>query len=472
LDLTATAGLSRTPVSEGPIALRLARFALDLDFAALPDSMVGWGKEVLLDTIGCAIAGYDGAPAESARRVFAALGGAAQSTVIGGGQRLPSPAAAWINGTMARYEDLNDTYPQPGRVGHFSEVIPTALAVAELSGAGGAQLLAAIVAGYEVLAATTFHGPQVGVGFATFGAIASPVVAGTLLGLSERQIASAVGISLSSNVTLVTWLGEARGSMLKASTWSANAHHGIIAAMLAQQGFTAPETAIETYLRTVEVSHPEVQLPPPGRFTVPGRNMLKRYAAQMSTAGPIELVLTLARRHEIGPEDIEEIIVHSTAELARYAAGAGAQRPVSREAADHSLPYVLAVALIEGDVLPAQYAHRQWEDPRMITLMDKVTCRVDPQLDRRAQADGSMPARVEMRAAGHTFSAELENPRGHAANPMGAGEVREKFRRLVSARLSDERQDAVIRAVADIDKAAAVTPLLAATVFDIKPPSV
>jgi 2-methylcitrate dehydratase len=459
-------------VSDPPIALRLARFALDVDFAALPESMVEWGKEVLLDTIGCAISGYDGAPAESARRVFAALGGAAQSTVIGSGQRLPSPAAAWINGTMARYQDLNDTHPQPGRVGHFSEVIPTALAVAEQSGAGGARLLAAIVAGYEVLAATTFHGPQVGVGFATFGAIASPVVAGTLLGLSERQIASAVGISLSSNVTLVSWLGEAGGSMLKASTWSSNAHHGILAAMLAQQGFTAPETAIETYLRTVEVSHPEVQLPPPGRFTAPARNMLKRYAAQMSTAGPIELVLTLARRHQIRPEDVEEIVVHGTAELARYAAGPGTQRPASREAADHSLPYVLAVALVEGDVLPAQYARRQWEEPRVVTLMDKVTSVVSPELDRRAHADGSMPARVVIRAAGRTFSAELENPRGHAANPMSAVEVRDKFRRLVSSRLSADRQDAVIRAVADIDKAAAVTDLLTATVFDIKPPSV
>jgi 2-methylcitrate dehydratase len=367
---------------------------------------------------------------------------------------------------MARYEDLNDTFPQAGRIGHFSEVIPTALAVAEQAGAGGDELLAAIVAGYEVLAATTFHGPQVGVGFATFGAIASPVVAGKLLGLSERQISSAVGISLSSNVTLVTWLGQASGSMLKSSTWSANAHHGILAAMLAQQGFIAPETAIETYLQHVEVSHPAVELPPPGRFTVPEHNMLKRYAAQMLTAGPIELVRALAREHGLSADEVQEVIVHSTSELLRYAAGPGADRPGTREAADHSLPYVLAIALIEGDVLPAQYERRQWEDQQVIGLMAKISCIADPELDRAAQANGSMPARVALRARGQTYSAALENPRGHAANPMSPVEVQEKFRRLASARLGPDRQDAIVEAVGAIERAASITPLLAATAFD------
>jgi 2-methylcitrate dehydratase len=365
---------------------------------------------------------------------------------------------------MTRYEDLNDTYPQAGRVGHFSEVIPTALAVGERCGATGADVLTAIVAGYEVLAATTFHGPKVGVGLATFGAIASPVVAGRLLGLSEEQVVSAVGISLTSNVTLVSWLGDSHASMLKASTWSANAHHGILAALLAAQGFTGPASAIETYLRNVDVSHPDVTLPPPGEFVAPAHNMLKRYAAQMLTNGPIEAVLRLAREHDIRPEAVDAVVVRSTSELVRYAGGPEAARPRSREAADHSLPYVVAIALVEGDVLPAQYAREQWEDPRVIELMQKVVCVADDALDRRA-ADGSMPAHVEIRAGEAVYAAEVENPRGHAANPMTPAEIEEKFRRVVAPYLDESGQDAIVEQVASLDRAPTIAPLLQATVL-------
>jgi 2-methylcitrate dehydratase len=447
-----------------PVAPRLARYALGVDFASLTPEAVGWAKEVLLDTIGCALSGYRAAPARIGREVFAQLGGVAESTVIGGGQRLPCTSTAWINGTMARFQDMNDTFPLARRIGHFSEVIPTALAVGERAGATGADLLASIVAGYELLAATTFHGAKVGVGFATFGAIASPLVAGKLLGLSEEQMVNAIGISLSSNVTLLTWYGDARASMLKASTWSANAHHGILAALLADRGFTAPDTAIETYLAHVDVSDPQVALPPRGQFTVMEHNMLKRFAAQMLTAGPIELALMVARERGLGPEEIQQILVHSTSELVRYAGGPETARPASREAADHSAPYVIAIALIEGDVLPAQYENRQWEDPRVIELMGKISVVGDPVMDERAERDGSMPARVEIRARGEVYQAGLEYPRGHPGNPMSADEVQDKFRRLTAPLLFPADQDAVINAVAGIETADSLRPLLEATV--------
>jgi 2-methylcitrate dehydratase len=452
-------------MSGGTAQQRLARFACDTRYESLPEPIVAWAKDVLLDTLGCALSGQASEPARIGAAVLSQLGGTPESTVLGSGLRLPCTSAAWLNGTATRYQDLNDTYPVEGRIGHFSEVIPTALAVGERAGASGADVLAAIVVGYEVLAATTFHGPRVGVGFATFGAIASPVVAGKLLGLSEEQLVSAIGVSLSSNVTLVSWLGESPASMLKATTWSTNAHHGILAALLAGEGFTGPVGAIETYLRTVDVSDPEVRLPPPGAFAAPANNMLKRYAAQMLTNGPIEAVLRLAREHAIRPGDVEAITVTSTSELVRYAGGDAAARPRSREAADHSLPYVVAIALVEGDVLPAQYAREQWEDPQVVELMQKVSCRADPELDRVAAADGSMPAHVEIRASGRRFEAEIASPRGHAANPMSREEIEEKFRRVVAPYLGKRRQDAVVELVAGLDDAASVGPLLQATVL-------
>jgi 2-methylcitrate dehydratase len=193
-------------------------------------------------------------------------------------------------------------------------------------------------------------------------------------------------------------------------------------------------------------------------------NMLKRFAAQMLTAGPIELALTVARERGLGPEEIEQIVVHSTSELVRYAGGPEAARPASREAADHSAPYVIAIALIEGDVLPAQYENRQWEDPRVIELMGKINVVGDPVMDERAERDGSMPAWVEIRARGDVYRADLEYPRGHPGNPMSTDEVEDKFRRLTAPLLFPPEQDAVIGAVADIESADSLAPLLEATV--------
>jgi 2-methylcitrate dehydratase len=446
------------------IQRRLARFARDVDFDSLPAPVVDWAKSVVLDTLGCAMSGHDSPPVRAGRSVFEQLGGVPESTVIGNGARLPCCSAAWINGTMARYEDLNDTYPIEGRLGHFSEVIPTALAVGEREDVSGRDLLAAIVVGYEVLAATTFHGPQVGVGFATFGSIASPVVAGALLGLSEDEIVSAIGISLSSNVTLVSWLGPAAGSMLKASTWAANAHHGILAALLAGEGFSGPETAIETYLERVDVSHPETALPRPGQFGVHEQTMLKRYAAQMFILGPIETVLALARENAISAADIEAIVVSGTSDLLRYAGGPEAARPESREAADHSAAYALAIALIEGDVLPQQYRQAQWADPDVQRLVAKVECVVDPELDRRASATGSMPSRVVIRTRTAVYSSELESPRGHPDNPMDGREIEEKFRRVVDPCLDVGKQDALVELVDGLETTTA-RALMRATVF-------
>jgi 2-methylcitrate dehydratase len=443
---------------------RLARFARDVDYDSLPPPVVDWAKGVLLDTIGCAVSGHDSPPVRAARSVFEQLGGVPESTVIGSGARLPCGSVAWINGTMARYEDLNDTYPVEGRLGHFSEVIPTALAVGERVDASGRDLLAAIVVGYEVLAATTFHGPQVGVGFATFGSIASPVVAGALLGLSEDEIVSAIGISLSSNVTLVSWLGPAAGSMLKASTWAANAHHGILAALLAREGLSGPETAIETYLERLEVSHPETALPPPGQFPVHEKTMLKRYAAQMFILGPIETVLALAREHGISPPDVELIVVYGTSDLVRYAGGPEAARPDSREAADHSAAYAIAIALIEGDVLPQQYRQAQWANPDVQRLMAKVECVADPELDRRASLTGSMPSRVVIRTRTAVYTSELESPRGHPNNPMDGREIEEKFRRVVDPHLDARKQDSVVELIAGLETSTA-RALMQAMVF-------
>jgi 2-methylcitrate dehydratase len=252
--------------------------------------------------------------------------------------------------------------------------------------------------------------------------------------------------------------------MLKASTWSSGAHHGILAALLAQEGYTGPRAAIETYIERVQVSHGFDALVP-GEFTVLDHNMLKGFAAQVLAAGAIEAVLALAQEHGLSPEGIDEIVVHCFAELVRSSAGPGAYRPATREAADHSAPFLLALALSDGDVLPEHYRRKPWEEERLIALMGKISFEVDEQLDARALADGGFPVRVEIRARGQAFLAEREYPRGHAKNPMSSLEVRDKFRRLTRAYLAESRQLQIIEIADRLDEEDSLEPLMASLVF-------
>jgi 2-methylcitrate dehydratase len=409
---------------------------------------------VLLDTLGCAVAGFDSPPGRISRAVFAEMGGASESTLIGTGGRLPCASAAFVNGTIVRYQDLNDTYLRAGAIGHYSEIIPTVLAVGERAGASGSDLLGAIVLGYELLGSSNFHGPRVVQGVATFGSIAVPALAGRILGLNPDQIANAIGLALTTGTVLLTWFGERTDMpMIKSSVFSSTAHNGILSALLAQKGFTGPQNAVNTYLENFEV--PERYEPPaPGEFTVLEHNLIKGYAAQVYTLAPIEAVLQLVREHELADGAVDEVIVRGSDDLVRLAAKAAAYLPSTREAADHSAPYVLAMAILEGDVLPAQYERRQWEDESVLSLMQKI----------HFEGGGARPfgARVEIRSGQSVHALEIEAPRGHPENPMTEEEVRGKFRRLVAGRLNNAAQERVIELVARFEQAAGAGPLLEA----------
>jgi 2-methylcitrate dehydratase len=445
----------------------LARYALDLDFASLPLEIVAWAKDVLLDTVGCALAGYFSEPSQISRAVFVGLGGAPESTVIGSGEHLPCPSAAFVNGVMVRYEDLNDIYVRKEVIGHYSDIIPTVLAVGERAQATGADVLTAIVLGYEAQAASTFHGEIVGKGVVPLGAVATPVVAGKLLGLNEDQIINAIGLSLSCNIVLLSWYGSAKGEMpmIKASAFASTAHHGILATLMAAEGYTGPTTAIDTYLDHFRLDRSAFTVPATNEFSVLDYNMIKAYAAQAHTNAAVEGTIRLAKTHGINGDDVEAITLYGSEEMIRLTAGPSTYKPTTREFADHSAPYVVAISLIEGDLLPAQYGSQQWKDAHVLDLMQKVKCVVDEDCERLARERGAMPARLEIRTHKEVYAISVDNPRGHPDNPMTSGEIEDKFRRVVNLHLDRRKQDEIIGVVSRLDKEPSLVALTDALMF-------
>jgi 2-methylcitrate dehydratase len=444
-----------------PYAVRLAEYAHEFSLEPYGPDAVQWAKGIVLDTLGCAIAGADGDACRIIRRVLVRAGGAPDATVLPTGERVPAAAAAFANCAAVRYLDCNDTYLGHFGMGHFSEVVPAALAGSERAGASGMELLTSIALGYEVLAA--FTAIDSGRRLMTLGAVAAPLVAGRLLGLSAAQLAHALGVSLSTNVVLYSWLGEDEIPMIKAAAYGSTLHHGILAADLAAEGFTGPLDAVELFVAALDGTVRADPVPRRDRLTARDRNLVKAYAASVFAQGPIEAVLELRRAHDLDPDDISEVVVSACGPAVARATASTHRRPPTRESADHSLPFAVAIALVEGDVMPAQYGRRQWLAPDVLALMDRIECRADDAFDRRYREAGEHPVRVEIRTRdGRQLVHELANPRGHPDNPTSVADIETKFRRLTAGIVTVDRQDAVVELVAALDGAASIAPLVAA----------
>jgi 2-methylcitrate dehydratase len=181
-------------------------------------------------------------------------------------------------------------------------------------------------------------------------------------------------------------------------------------------------------------------------------------------ANPVaEAVLTLASEHRVRSEEVRRVVVHCCEETVRYAAGVGAYRPATREAADHSVPYVVAIALIEGDVAPRQYERQQWTDPHVVELMARVECVVDPELDRLRREHQALAVRLDLHTDRGVLTLQVNDFRGHPKNPLDDDDVREKFRRVAGPRLTEDAADRVITLTDRLDELDEIDELVLAT---------
>ena len=445
------------------VARELARYAASMTFGDIPADVVHQTKRVMLDTLGCAIGGYASEANRAIEALIRDLNHPGEATVFGSGMRTSCLNAAFANGAMVRYLDYNDTafilQGETYRTGyHPSEIIPPVLAVAERQRLSGREVITAIVMGYDLslafLEGVTGPGMEKrGWNGDTRGAYLMPLVAGKLLGLSETQMENAVGIAGSCHAVLgILDTPAEEYTMTKNIRFPTMSHAGIWAALLAQRGFTGPTSIIEGhdgFVRAIMGGEYDVGKLAnlKGKFAI-RQTCIKSIIADFSCHGHLTATLNLAREHRLKPENVASIRITTSKRCAEHTGDPVKKYPKNKETADHSSYYLTAIAIIDGEIGPAQFTPEKYQDPRVIDLIGKVTLVGDPTLDKARPAGIS---EITMKD-GKRYQTRVDHPRGHARNPMTDNEIIQKFKSMASQYMNGERMEQVIDAVFTLDK--------------------
>lgn len=444
----------------GSIASRFADWAAGLRYSALPAECVREVKRRVIDSIGCALGAYRSPPAKAARNAALAVRAAGGASVLGTRQRTTPDLATFANGAMVRYLDFNDTYlsREPA---HPSDNIPAALAVAQAAGRSGKEAILAIAVGYEVQcrlcdAASLRAG---GWDHVVYVALSTALLAGKLWQLSRRQLEHALGLAGVCNIA-TRQSRTGRLSMWKGCAAANAARNGVFAANLARLGMTGPEEIFEGsrgIMRQLTGPFDMVPLATTGDWMI-HRTHIKYWPAEYHAQSAIDAVLQL--RPEIGGSEIRSLVVDSF-EAAVSIIGSGPEkwRPASRETADHSLPFCIAVALVDGEVTRRSFAPGRLKDRRILKLMDRIEIRENPELSEDYPAGIPNDLTVTL-ADGRVLRKRVDFPRGHCRNPMTDEEVVKKFHKLADGVISPRTAAKILDAAWNLERLVDVSPLL------------
>ena len=415
---------------------QLARFVVPLSLDAVPPPVVAAASLLALDTVGNCLAAAREDFAEAVRRVAQGLGGPPESTLIGSGTKVAAANAALANGTLAHGLDFDDT--REDAIVHTGSVaVTTAVAVGEAVGASGRAVLEAVIAGVEVMCrvglavpgqlhARHFHPTAVA---GTFGAAAA---AGKLRGLTEDQLVHAFGICGSQAAGIIEYLADGSWTKRLHPGWSA--HAGVVATLLAQSGFTGPESVLEGehgFYQAFAGGNDEPRLA--GLLSSLHRTWevtqltFKPYPCGSIAHPYMDCALRLRDRHRLDPLAIRQV-------RCRTAQGpvprlweplASKHAPKNGYAAKFSLPYLLALMLVKGGAGLADFADEAVHDESVLRVARLVTYEIDPTIDYPRRFIGDVRVRL---ASGQELAERQEHPRGGPDHPMTREELETKFR--------------------------------------------
>jgi 2-methylcitrate dehydratase len=453
------------------ITATMARWASGLAFDSIGEKAVHEAKRYLLDSLGCAFGGFRQEDARIAMEVLDETGGTGTATILGSGKRTDPVTASLANALMVRVMDYNDIYWQQDP-SHPSDIIPAAIACGERAGGTGKDLIVGIVLGHEFemrMCEAAFPGiRERGWHHATLTAFVSPIVAGRMLGLSWEQIQHAIGISASRHATLGA-VTAGKLTMMKNTVDPMATQSGVLAALLAEKGYTGPEHVIDGKEGLVHCYGPEWKLEvlvdglgDAWRIELCG---MKAFPTEALTHTPISAVLDIVLANDLKPDQVEKIHIRSLARAADILADPSKYDPRSKETADHSLPYVIAAAVADRQVTPAQFEVDKIMDPTIRAQLNKVVVVADPEIEAVFPELQRVIVTVTT-SDGRELTTQLDYPKGDPRNPLTDAEVEEKFDALAAPVLSEGARARLKEAVWGLENQGSISELMALSTVD------
>lgn len=451
------------------LAQRFARYVHGLEYERLPEDAVHEAKRRIIDALACGLAAAREPAPGLALQAMRRLAPTGTSSIIGTGERTSPDLAAFVNGYLIRYLDYNDTYLSKEAL-HPSDNLAGLLAVAEDQDASGKALLTALIAAYEITCrlADASSIRDRGWDHVTYGNIAVAAGAARLLGCTPAQIEQAINIAATTGINLrQTRVGQL--SMWKGAAYGGAGRNGVFTATLAREGFTGPAPVFEGPRGFIaQVSGPlniprmagellvdpadanssrwEGEGGPPlegrgDRFKLQDTD-IKYWPAEYHSQAAIALALDL-RARGVRAEAVDRIIIH-TFKVALEIIGGEPEKwtPTTRETADHSMPYLVAAALLDGQVTDRQFSPERIARDDIRALMARTA--VLEQADLTAAYPTGIPTVLEVRdRAGQVKRARMDFPPGHRRNPLSDAQVEGKFLRLAGPVLGSRARPAL-----------------------------
>lgn len=445
-----------------PYTKEIADYVEEFGYDEIPSEVVRQSKIVLLDTVGVLLAASSPkyAASKAIVKLTRQLGGKREATVVGNSLRSSCVNAALANGTMADNIELDDSHPKSAA--HVAAIIvPSALAVGEREKVDGKTLITSIVIGYDIdvrvilglnpssLYKRGFHPSSVG------GYFGSMATAGKILGLHRDKLIKGFGLAGSQASGLMAWETDPT-QMPKSFQMGLAARGGILAALLAQSGFSGPNAIFEGKYGVLGAFSDEYKLEEltdelGKRFEITLTG-LKQYACCKFLHASLDSFLWIVNKYDLRPEDIFEITVRIPKP--------GAPIIDNNELLSHNAQYILAVAAVDRNVLVDHIYRDRRTDPKVLNLAKRVKVVGDLELAKVFPGFFSEPAVVEVVTKdGRSLIQRTDYPKGDPGNPMSQKEVEEKFKSIVAKVIDEEKAQKIIELINGIENIKNVTTL-------------
>jgi 2-methylcitrate dehydratase len=434
---------------------QLSEFIVKTSFTDISDRGVSELKIRVLDTLGCALGALNMETIRSIRDQIEDFGGSAQCTLIGGSKTAPD-RAAFFNCALVRYLDFNDSYLAKSETCHPSDNMGAVLAAAECANVSGRDFLTALTLAYQIECRLSEVAPVRNRGFdhVTLGTYSVSASVSKILQLDQAATANAISISGSAyNALRVTRTGSL--SHWKGLAFANMAAGATNAAFLAMLGVTGPLEIFEGNKGFMEsIAGPFKMDWSVENLELATRTVIKKYNAEIHSQSAIECDLELRREFGFTPEDIDHIEI-DIFDVAYKIIGGGEEglktEVFTKEQADHSLPYLIAVALLDGEVTPSQYTQERIQRVDVQSLLRKVI--VHPSKKYSESFPEELPCKVDVYlCGGQMLSREQRTYPGFVNSPLSWNAVEEKFHRLSEECADSGLRNSIVSAIMNLDQ--------------------